>query len=319
MDTAQIEINDLLKKAGLGKADEMRHLGQGGLNNSYYARVGADEYCVRMAKYDLKTGLAREADALSRLPEGIGPRLIYFSKDSTDTDRLWIIETYLEGRSPKELSLRQLKSLGAKLAKVHAIPAPTTDAIDEGEVTVRKTDLFQYLLWHCRYMFTPEQITASLPDSRVQRIVHKAKDWFADQQKTLNLPEKQFLQHNDISPSNLLVQRDEVFLVDWELRGFGDPMQDFPTGFWDFELNEGKWRTTLSPEQWIALFEGYRAGGGEIDEGRIKLWTIFNKIVIAIYLTFLIHCQRHDTTSELQAQHLMDLDNVVRSLNRILL
>lgn len=317
MDKTQTEINTLLKKAGLGEADEVRHLGHGELNNSYYAKVGADEYCVRVAKYDLKAGLAREADALARLPQGIAPRLVYFDKsDALEGGRLWAVESFVAGDNPKRLSLEQFRSLGAKLAKVHAVKAPDHDIVDKGEVTNDKSDLWHYLTWTCRSMYTPRQILTDLPDQRVLRLAQKAKVWLDTQQKLLTFPEQKRMLHKDVTPSNMLVQGDETFLIDWEFRDFGDPMIDFSTGFWDMELNEGKWRITLTDEEWAAMFDGYRAAGGEVDEGRIRMWMTFDKMVVALFLCLRINSPTHDTTQELQAQYRKDLDNVIASLEQ---
>jgi aminoglycoside phosphotransferase (APT) family kinase protein len=315
VDDIKTTINKLLGYAGLDKAVEVRHLGHGELNNSYYVRAGDHEYCVRIAKYDDHRGLAREADALGRVPVGIGPQLVHFSNQPEPIDHLWIIESYIDGVTPKRLNLEQFRSMGSKLARTHAVPAPDDDVVDKGEVTGVKTELWQQLAWNCRSFYTPAVILTGLPDVRITRLAQKIKLWLDGQQKLLDFPATGHLLHKDITPSNVLVKGDEAFLIDWELRGFGDPMADFPTGFWDIELNRGKWRIVLSDEERKALYGGYEAGGGVIDEPRIQLWMTFDKFGVAVFLCHRIHIPTDDTTPELQAQYREDLENIIRSLS----
>lgn len=60
-DAIQLKINKLLEYADLGRAEEIRSLGSGVHNDGYYAQVGSHEYCVRIARYEGKRGLIREA------------------------------------------------------------------------------------------------------------------------------------------------------------------------------------------------------------------------------------------------------------------
>ncbi len=317
MDSTKIKINTLLSLAGLGQADKVRHLGHGELNNSYYVRIGDDEFCLRIAKYkDNPSGLAREADAISTLPKGIAPRLVYFSKQTDPSDCTWIIETYIEGSTPKRLTLNQLHSMGYKLAQTHTVPAPKHDVVDKGEATGNKSELWEYLSWCCRSFYPASVILTDLPDIRITRLAQKIKYWFDDQQKLLDFNQPKCLLHKDITPSNVLVNGDEVFLIDWEIRDFGDPMADFATGFWDIELNNGRWRIVLSLEESQALYHGYTEAGGVVDQARIETWVTFDKLGVAVFLCHRIHSPTQDTTPELQAQYRTDLEAIIASLSQ---
>ena len=117
--TVRSKVDQLLDYAQLGHADEIRSLGSGVHNDGYYAKVGAREYCVRIARYQGKRGLIREADALKRLPKGIAPELVHFSEDTAPIDKLWSIATFIDGVRPKHLTIPQLQSLGSKLAQAY--------------------------------------------------------------------------------------------------------------------------------------------------------------------------------------------------------
>lgn len=309
-------INGLLRQAGLSKADEIRHLGHGELNNSYGVRVGSQRYCVRIAKYTDKSGLAREADALSRLPAGIGPRLVYFNPSGSIDDHLWIIESFIPGDTPKRLSLNQFKSMGKKLAQVHTVHAPSKDAVDDGEVTGTRKHLWDHLTWVCRAFYDEDTILNSLPDQRLSTLARSLKAWLDGREHSIDIPARKYLLHKDITPSNVLVQGDECYLIDWELRGFGDPMMEFGTGFWDFDLHKGKWRIALSEAERAALYGGYTSGGGIIDEERIQVWTTLDKMGVALFLCYRIHTPTHDTTEALQHQYKIDLEAAIDSLQK---
>jgi aminoglycoside phosphotransferase (APT) family kinase protein len=307
-------INALLKQAGLDQADEIQHLGHGEFNDSHYIKSGAKEFCLRIARYDDNNGLAREADALSRVPRGIAPQLIYFSRQTNPIDHLWIIESYIDGTTPKRLSLEQFNSMGTQLAQIHTVLAPDHDIVDRGEVTGTKTELWQYLMWNCRAFYTPAVILTDLPDIRITRLAQKIKIWLDEQQERLDFPMTKHLLHKDITPGNVLVRGDEVFLIDWELRDFGDPMADFATGFWDIDLKRGKWRIALNQEEQNALYGGYTTAGGVIDQMRIQVWTMFDKFGVAVFLCHRIHAPTDDTNPELQTQYKEDLESIIASL-----
>lgn len=308
-------IARIFEHAQLGVPDEIHHLGHGELNNSYRVKVSGLDYCLRMAKYDSK-GLAREADALRRLPFGIGPEVIYFSNDPGPIDKPWIIESFIDGSTPKRLNLKQFYSMGGKLAQTHTVPAPTTDVVSAGEVSTDKSQLWDYLAWCCRSFYPPSMILTNLPDIRLTRLAQKVKLWLDQQQDQLNFNVPKRLVHKDITPSNVLVVGDETFLIDWEIRDYGDPMVEFGTGFWDIELYDGKWRIVLTDEERDHLYAGYRDAGGTLNEAKIDVWTTFDKMGVAIFLCHRIHSPTEDTTPELQAHYHKDLEAIIHSLEQ---
>lgn len=318
MDKNKQLIDQLLATAQLPALRTVRHLGVGELNNSYYV-LGEDghEYCVRIAKYKGKSGLRREADALSRLPEGISPRLVFKPVDEQPLDTLWLIESFLTGTTPQRLTLAQLGSFGRQLARVHSIDAPDHDIVDKGEVTGVKNDLWPYLVWCCRSFYTEDQMLHKLPDKRLLAICRKARQWFEVRKPIMQRQQTKKLLHKDITFSNLLIQDDKVFIIDWELRDFGDPMVDFATGFWnDIEFNRGKWRTVLTTEEKTALYDGYQQGGGVLDEERIAIFTTYDKLGAAIFLCYRLYSPPADITPQQTAQYQEDFDNIITSLQK---
>lgn len=318
MDKDKHLINALLSKSNLPVAHSVRHLGAGELNNSYLAiTVDGQHYCIRIAKYAGKSGLLREADALSRLPEGIGPRLIHCPDDTLPLETHWLIESFIDGQNPERLNTAQFHNLGSKLALVHAIDAPAGDVINQGEVTGTKNDLWPYLVWCCRSFYTEYQLLHDLPDKRLLALCRKSRQWFEVRKDLALRQQSKQLLHKDMTPSNLLVRGGEVFLIDWELRDFGDPMTDFATGFWDdVEYNRGKWRIILLPEERTALYRGYTEAGGIIDEERIRLWVIWDKLGSAVFLCHRVHRPPPGQSTAQTEVYKEDLENIIGSLQR---
>jgi len=100
--------------------------------------------------------------------------------------------------------------------------------------------------------------------------------WLAD-----NLPEPAdpVLVHGDFRNGNLVVdERGLAGILDWELAHRGDPMEDLG---W---ITVNSWRFGMSHRpvggfgQRRELLRGYREGGGEADEGRMRYWQLMGSL-----------------------------------------
>jgi len=134
-----------------------------------------------------------------------------------------------------------------------------------------------------------------MSDEKLASLIPKIKRWFEMQQKTLRVPRTKYLLHKDVGVGNLIAKGNEVFIIDWEDREFGDPMSDFPTAFWDIEAAG---RITLTPEERQALYDGYSEGGGTVDESRIQMWMTFDKMVVALFFANRVYKPKEDAKTE---------------------
>lgn len=299
------EIEQAVSAGGLaGYTGEYRELGGGELNDTFLLTCTPDPVVLRVSKYTDQNGLPREAKALALLNSNHVPKLIYFDIESRILGRRWILESYIPGTTVPRLSQKQFASLGSLLAQVHAVKA-----------TEGKLDIWGVFIDSCK-RFGDEQFLLSHPDTRLQALVRKAQVAFVEAQPAYDHIQMSLV-HGDATPSNVLTIGEEVALIDWEMSSYNDPMAEFATIYYDdIEYNEGKWRIQITPEERAALFSGYAAAGGSIDEDRIRLWMNHDKLGAACFLYWRIHHSGRDAEPHQIAQYERDLANLTASLER---
>jgi aminoglycoside phosphotransferase (APT) family kinase protein len=281
-------------------------LGGGEINDTYILDCGENKYILRISKYVEQNSLLQEARALKMLDVDRIPKLIYFEANKRIAERQWIIESYISGLSVNRLNEKQYSSLGSLLAQVHATK------YNNG------VNIWGCFLDECK-MFGDEKSLKNHVDTRLKKIVNISFEYFQEWQPTLDSV-NQSLIHGDATPSNALVNGDEVSLIDWEFSKFKDPMAEFSTIYYDdMEYNQGKWRTHITEDEKDALFSGYIRSGGKIDEERIKLWMNFDKLGAAIFLYWRINQSNREATEEQMKQYRFDLNNLIESLEKNLL
>lgn len=282
---------------------EYQELGGGEVNDTYKIHLADTSIILRIAKDEGQPTLVSEAQALQLLNSAYIPKLIYFDDKQLVNNRYWILETYLPGKPVKRLSPAQFHNLGRLLATIHRVPG-----------SLSRTDLRQQFLSACR-TFGDERKLLHHPDPALRRLIIKAFYEFNLKQPLYDHV-RPSLTHMDVTPSNILVNGDDVALIDWEFSKFNDPMADFSTLYYeDIEYNHGKWRIKIEPHEKQALFAGYESNGGQIDEDRIKFWITFDKLSAAVFLYWRIHESQRITSREELDQYQLDFNNLVRSLS----
>jgi aminoglycoside phosphotransferase (APT) family kinase protein len=263
---------------------------------------------LRAARYPEVKHLDQEANALGLLDLPQVPKLLFFDAKSEIKNRAWILESYVEGHGAKELSVEQYRSLGTLLAQIHSVKSPHKKTLD----------FWKYYLSASK-RFGDEDYLLNHPHPRLQALIRSAKPYMDSQtQRYENIDET--LVHADATPSNVLVNGQEVSLIDWEFSQFKDPMSDFSTVYYDdLEYNHGKWRPRISTEKKSALFDGYTSQGGTLDENRIDVWMNLDKLGAASFLYWRVHEAGRTDIVEQTAQYLLDFENLLGSLEKHLL
>ena len=300
------EINQAVVISDLeGFTGKYTELGGGEVNDTFLLDCGDQKVVLRVTRYHDVINLGKEANALRTLNLPNIPKLIYHDDSSRIMGRAWILETFVEGTTPTTITVKQYANLGALLANIHKVK-------HDNQITF---DLWGDFIYAAK-RFGAEGRLINHPDPLMRSLINRAKPYLIEQTKRF-VHVQESLIHGDATPSNILVNGDEVGLIDWEFSRFKDPMSDFSTAFYeDMEFNRGKWRVRITQGQKDALYEGYRQAGGEIDENRIETWMNLDKLGAAVYLWWLINESRRTYPADQVAQYQLDLDNLRSSLER---
>lgn len=277
-------------------------LGGGELNDTFLISCKNRKLILRIARYADQKSLQEEANALSRLGIMGVPTLVFFDKHKTVDGKSWILESYITGHHVERLSVTMFNRLGELLAKVH-----------ESTKSQQPVDLWGIFLER-RKKYVSESIMAAHPDKRLRRLYPLVRDSILQLQQASSASNVSII-HADATPTNILVEKDSVGLIDWEFSHVNDPMAEFSTIYYeDIDYNHGKWRVQITPEEKAALFNGYHEAGGVIDEHRINLWMNVDKLGAALYLYWRMNLSGRPTTTEQTNLYSSELEKLIKSL-----
>ncbi len=306
--TIEQQLQFIATTAGLaGFTGDYQPLGGGEVNDTYLLDLGSREVVVRIAKDRGQQTLRHEAKALDMLNISGVPELLFFDPQAQLDGKLWIVVERMPGKTPSRLTVPQYRALGELLAEVHISTVSEQVGVDA----------WKELLKACK-SFGDEQFLRNHPDEHLRVLIQKAAV-FAEEKQAAFDHVAPCLIHCDATPSNTLVDGDSVALIDWEFAKINDPMVEFSTIYYDdMEYNRGKWRVKILPEEKAALYEGYKAAGGTIDEDRVSFWMTFDKLGAAIFLYWRLHQSERQTSEGQAAQYRLDMQNLLTSLEKSL-
>jgi len=304
MDIGADDIRQAVRLSGLKNYSGIyRPLGSGEVNNSFLLDCGENKYVLRIAKDANQRTLIKESHALKLLDIKNAPKLIYFNENTPMKDRLWVIETYVSGILTQRLTPRQFEYLGKVLSAVHTINDPTKAQLN----------LWEHFLVACRSFGTEDQLL-NHENPRLRALIYKGQKYMQAKQYLVDGLQLSLI-HGDATPSNILVDGEIVNLIDWEFARFSDPMREFSTVYYDdIEYNQGKWRIKIRPLEKTALFSGYKASGGELNEDRINFWMNFDKLGAAVFLYWRLNKSQRETSEAQAKQYQLDLEHLSTSL-----
>ena len=302
------DIQQAVETSGLqGYAGTYTELGGGEVNDTFLLDFSSGQIVLRIAKFDINILLRQEATALKLLHSTQAPKLLFFDDSNLIRGRMWVLESHIPGIRVTRLSVNQYRSLGTLLATVH-----TTVELNESTI-----DFWANYLDYC-IVFGDESALLNHPDHALREIVRNSHEYFRMQKLEFN-PIHKSLIHGDATPDNILANGDDVSLIDWEFAKFTDPMADFSTIYYpDMEYNKGRWRVKIKPDELSALFDGYAHAGGTVDERRLAVWMILDKLGAATYLFWKMHQSAHPIPPERLEQYRLDFRNLTESLSTAL-
>lgn len=301
-----VDIQQLAKIARLDNySGNYTELGGGEINDTFLLDCSPEKVVLRIARYEDQKSLTAEATALGSLDLAGVPRVVFFDEDQRIKNKLWIAESYMQGKHIARLSTLQFRSLGILLARVHA----STSRND-------KVDIWANFLKR-RKQYGDENALLNHPDERLRQLVQRGQQYVKTVQKRYSTLPCSII-HADATPTNILVDgSDRVSLIDWEFAHVNDPMAEFSTIYYDdMDYNHGKWRIQITDEERKALFAGYEVGGGTIDEDRIRLWMNIDKLGASLYLYWRLNLSGRDTTPEQSQLYTEELEKLIQSLQK---
>jgi thiamine kinase len=185
-------------------------LGGGKVNRSFLVRTRRGRFVVRLNESsDVDGGLDRDREVLlhtAAAAAGIAPHIIYACPD-----RSCLITDYLEGRAwtPHYFTrMRDLRSLGARLRSLHALPAPSIARFDPVPALRRYADV----------------IVGNEP-AEATRIADLLARGEAALRRSGSAQREPCIVHMDLHHGNV-VTADRIYFVDWEYAQLGDPLLD---------------------------------------------------------------------------------------------
>lgn len=307
--TSTITSADIQRAAAIAQLDDYSgnytELGGGEINDTFLLECESDKVVLRVARYEDQQSLAVEATALSLVEVPGVPHLIFFDKNQRLKNKLWIMESYMRGKHVTRLNSSQFRNLGALLARVHTSTSTHTHV-----------DIWANFLKR-RKQYGDENALLSHPDERLRQLVRRAKKYVKAAQAAYGSVPCAVI-HADATPTNTLVDNnDGISLIDWEFSHLNDPMAEFSTIYYDdIDYNHGKWRIQITDEERGALFSGYEAGGGVVDEDRIRLWMNIDKLGASLYLYWRLNLSDRDTTLEQSQLYATELEKLIQSLQK---
>jgi aminoglycoside phosphotransferase (APT) family kinase protein len=185
-------------------------LGGGKVNRSFLVRTRRGRFIVRLNESAAADpGLDREREVLlhsAAANAGIAPHIIYACPD-----RSCLITDYLEGRAwtPHYFTrMRDLRSLGARLRALHALPVPSVARFDAAAALRRYADV---IVRH-----DPAEA------GRISDLLGRAETAL---QRSCPAQREPCIVHMDLHHGNVLTA-DRIYFIDWEYAQLGDPLLD---------------------------------------------------------------------------------------------
>lgn len=225
-----------LKPSQLGLKDEVRissvkKLGMGSSNLNYVVEANGKKFIFRMNVDTHHYGKSkREYDALKLVEKlGIAPKAYILDESKKEFDETFIIIEYLEGGSLDKIGWNSsiIRKLAQISAKIHNVP------LNRELLKLRReeTDLENYI------QAMDEPYRYSLKHTKNQTFHELLIETFDKLKLEINgvqYKKMLTLTQGDFCEQNVIIDKGEVKLIDWENLGLTDPAAELTHIFLDF-------------------------------------------------------------------------------------
>jgi thiamine kinase-like enzyme len=239
-------LSQRLDRLNLGRGPiALARLGGGISNHNFAVRIGNASYVARLCEERPHLGIDRRNEVVcqqSASARAVAPELVYHE------DGL-LVSRFIDGQALVAEQVREpdrLARLASVLRKLH----------------VAASDLTGVMIYFCpfqtirTYAHTARTLGSPLPGD-IDAIVQDV----ADLSRRV-APFRPGLCHNDLMPGNLIDQGDQMWLIDWEYSGIGNPL---------FDLASAAANSAFTDDDDCALLSAYDPGAGDraLEELRI--------------------------------------------------
>jgi Ser/Thr protein kinase RdoA (MazF antagonist) len=283
-------ILDLQRKGVLNSPFSLHALGNGENNENHLITMKQRKYVLRICTHGKPAQLIREYHTLQKIPKGIGPKPLLLGKTVSGA---YMLQSYIKGSSVQKWSRPLLFSLGKMLAQLHL---QQHHHVEYQGVRYERLDLQDY--FDCINLQFYSTCLVLKKDKALVSFTKKLRkncDKF-----TRTFPRLTYSRiHGDLAQTNILMQKNKIFLLDWEFSHIMDPARDFATFFYDdHPYNEGNWRIVLANEARASLLEGYQGVRNDpFLAERISFWIQFDKLCGLIYMKWKLAKMKTSTLS----------------------
>jgi len=259
-------IDGVIARVWPGGVDSVEPLGGGITNHNFKVRTGGETFVLRIGGNDTELlGIDRQVEhtaSVAAAALGIGPEVVAFVEPEG-----YLVTRFIDG----EVAQVSIEEAATSLRRFH-----------EGPPIAGRFDAFRVV-----EAYAGAALDGGLP-------VVPAYTWakeLADRIEARRGPVELHPCHNDLLPANFVHDARQVWIIDWEYAGMGDPAFDLA----NFAVNNG-----LDAEGDRELLVAY--GSGDLDahilmrfmsDFREAMWGVVQQVVSELDFDFAAHATEH--------------------------
>jgi Ser/Thr protein kinase RdoA (MazF antagonist) len=183
-------------------------------------------------------------------------------------NQFYLVFDWVDGKSlkPHEINLVHCEKMGTVLAELHMTDFSELGVINEWPDHEQLTD------WN--YYLQKGLENNSVWVNPLLENIDKLYDWEAQANKSANLlASDRVISHGDLEPKNVMWNRDNPMIIDWESAGYINPMQDLTETAIYWSKND---KGNIDKEKFVAFIGGYKKRYGALQANwRMVLTTGF--------------------------------------------
>jgi thiamine kinase-like enzyme len=259
-------IDGIVERVWPGGVDSVSALGGGITNHNFKVHVGGEDFVLRIGGNDTALlGIDRHVEhtaSVAAAALGIGPEVVAFVEPEG-----YLVTRFIDG----EVGRVSIAEAASSLRRFH-----------DGSPIAGRFDAFRVV----------EAYAAAARDGGLEpgQVYTWAKE-VADRIEARRGPVELRPCHNDLLPANFVHDARQVWIIDWEYAGMGDPAFDLA----NFAVNN-----SLDPDGDHELLAAY--GGGDPDtqvlmrfmsDFREAMWGVVQQVVSELDFDFAGHAAEH--------------------------